>query len=227
MDTAPTKGSATQNWYCHDSQTRLGPDAIDGCSPNPQNMTSRKCRTCGLELPMQDYYRSGEKYWSLDCKNCARQKAAQYRATLTSPQPHSEQAVLGPLEGYAELQARRRKIYELKLVQRVIGHYSHGTNRCSQCGESKFELLTLDHDRNLRSLCYQLIREKFPPGHRVLCINCNTIACRVCSRKLPESSFPKRRESGLNAQTCADCLRRCRNCGKTVDSKEFYISPKG
>ena len=66
----------------------------------------------------------------------------------------------------------------------VLAHYSGGFPVCACCSETRVEFLTIDHIENggtqLRKtvkghkyITYWLRREGFPPGYRVLCMNCN------------------------------------------------------
>jgi hypothetical protein len=75
----------------------------------------------------------------------------------------------------------RRRAYTKKLKQTVIYHYSDGKMVCMCCGESTFEFLSIDdidgkfHKHlGLGSAFYiWLIRNAFPKGFQVLCMNCN------------------------------------------------------
>lgn len=64
----------------------------------------------------------------------------------------------------------------------VINHYG---GRCTCCGETQFEFLTIDHTGNdgaehrrtvtgTRNIVHWLIRNQFPNGFQILCWNCNT-----------------------------------------------------
>jgi hypothetical protein len=78
----------------------------------------------------------------------------------------------------------------------VISHYSKGTNKCRCCGEIIFDFLTIDHIKNdgaqhrkelgltfkqgnkLKTYAGDrfynwLIKNEFPKGLQVLCMNCN------------------------------------------------------
>lgn len=66
-----------------------------------------------------------------------------------------------------------------KMKERVLAHYG---NVCVGCGESDFDVLTIDHingggTKHIRSLNVSfyawLIKNNFPPGYRTLCWNCN------------------------------------------------------
>lgn len=93
----------------------------------------------------------------------------------------------------------------------VLEHYSGGTPVCACCGERTKEFLTLDHidnngaarkrqaDGPARSGAhtYQwIIKNNYPPGFQVLCMNCNCAkawwgACPHQKRKRIPPSTPK------------------------------------
>jgi hypothetical protein len=64
----------------------------------------------------------------------------------------------------------------------VIDHYSYGENCCMICRESDIDVLTIDHingggNQHRKILTHriekQLIKDNFPEGYRILCMNCN------------------------------------------------------
>jgi hypothetical protein len=65
----------------------------------------------------------------------------------------------------------------------VMAHYSQGSNACQCCGEQNLEFLTIDHStgdgrihrQSLKSRDFYgwLVRQNYPEGYRVLCMNCN------------------------------------------------------
>lgn len=78
--------------------------------------------------------------------------------------------------------------YYQKVKKEVFLHYGGETPKCDCCGESSKEFLSIDHTngdgpthrkdlsgnpRNGVSLYYWLRKNNFPPGFRVLCMNCN------------------------------------------------------
>ena len=79
-----------------------------------------------------------------------------------------------------ESKAFRRLINKLD----IIGHYSNFTFKCSECGEGRFDCLTVDHvygggtkhKKELRRSGIEfyswVIKNGFPDGFRVLCMNC-------------------------------------------------------
>ena len=67
----------------------------------------------------------------------------------------------------------------------VLSHYSNGIMKCACCKEDTFEFLTIDHINNNGNIerkrinkkgfsfyCW-LIKNGFPKGYQVLCMNCN------------------------------------------------------
>jgi len=80
---------------------------------------------------------------------------------------------------------RKNRRWINKLI--VLTHYSCDSPKCSCCGEHNVEFLSIDHikgggESHRRSLHRQsghpfyvwLIKNDFPEGYRVLCLNCNT-----------------------------------------------------
>lgn len=64
---------------------------------------------------------------------------------------------------------------------RCLIHYGGSSPKCACCGESHFEFLTIDHNgqpvdnkhRSGDNLYGWLIKNNFPEGYQVLCLNCN------------------------------------------------------
>lgn len=67
----------------------------------------------------------------------------------------------------------------------ALRHYSGGVPSCSCCGELHVEFLSFDHvegggshhRRTVKSttdMAYWLRKQGYPPGYRVMCMNCNT-----------------------------------------------------
>lgn len=80
-----------------------------------------------------------------------------------------------------ESKLKQRRVSEKRVV---FGHYSNGSFQCACCKEGIYEFLTLDHIRGngtrhrrtvgSGSTFYRwLIKNGFPEGYRVLCMNCN------------------------------------------------------
>ncbi len=88
-------------------------------------------------------------------------------------------------ENYLKNKSYQSK-YRLKLKKTVINFYSRGRNECICCGERYLEFLTINHIHNdgnkerkvlnLRgghSFYRWLIKNDFPDGYNVMCMNCN------------------------------------------------------
>lgn len=80
--------------------------------------------------------------------------------------------------------AKRTGKLHQKLRLEALKYYSGGDPKCSCCGESQLEFLTLDHidgsgaeeRKNVKSgrnTAYLAKKRGYPPGYRVLCMNCN------------------------------------------------------
>jgi len=81
---------------------------------------------------------------------------------------------------------RKGREYAQKRKVTVLTHYSNGTPECLCCGEKHIEFLTADHiegkgnkhrrENNIKGglqFYRWVIKNNFPPGFRVLCMNCN------------------------------------------------------
>jgi len=75
-----------------------------------------------------------------------------------------------------------KKKYRQNIRMRCIDHYSGGTMECACCPEKIYEFLTIDHingggtrHKKIHNafLYGWLIKNNFPEGFRVLCMNCN------------------------------------------------------
>jgi hypothetical protein len=67
----------------------------------------------------------------------------------------------------------------------VLNHYSGGVAHCACCGETEFDFLTLDHingggtkhrtdvNKPGSEFYYWIIKNDFPEGFQILCMNCN------------------------------------------------------
>lgn len=77
----------------------------------------------------------------------------------------------------------RAKSKELRRQQRLRVFERYGGASCACCGEGHYEFLTIDHikgdgaahrrETNNEDIYRWLERNDYPPGFRVLCMNCN------------------------------------------------------
>lgn len=84
-----------------------------------------------------------------------------------------------------------------------IEHYSNKKFECNCCGEKNIKFLTIDHSNNdgakhrrevhHSGLCGWLIRNNFPSGFQILCINCNWARAHnkehICPHKMKPSFY--------------------------------------
>ena len=88
---------------------------------------------------------------------------------------------------YRKLHPEKKNEWARSMKIKVLRHYSQSEEPfCECCGENNIEFLTIDHvngggtqhRRQLRengmTIYRWLIKNNFPPGYRVLCMNCNT-----------------------------------------------------
>lgn len=129
----------------------------------------KTCVSCKLEKPLTEFVRSrrqkdGRHY---SCKTCTRARNRAYY------ERNSAKVIAGT--GAARDRNRLR----------ILIHYSGGEQAsCACCGELHVEFLTIDHvngggaQHRLvvgrgNKFYYWLIRNNFPDGFRILCMNCN------------------------------------------------------
>jgi hypothetical protein len=152
-------------------------------------METKKCRDCGLEKSVEDFYRhktgrDAGGYVSY-CKQCCsrRYKQRYGPGSRTDEQRRYRQSL-------PEEEKERRRVLHREVTNRatrrlkleVIKTYG---GACSICGQSQLEFLTLDHSfgdggvirKELKgnSVYKDLKKRGYPKdeGIRVLCWNCN------------------------------------------------------
>lgn len=80
--------------------------------------------------------------------------------------------------------SKRRYEYSQKIRMKALCAYTNNNPKCECCGETTFEFLSIDHTDGSGSIhrkeigqgsriYFWLIKNNFPPGFRVLCMNCN------------------------------------------------------
>lgn len=86
---------------------------------------------------------------------------------------------------YPEKQLSRSRKSNNAIKIRVLWHYSNGNIKCSCCGESHIEFLSINHiggggkKHTDRIKCrganfyWWLERHSYPDGYNVMCMNCN------------------------------------------------------
>lgn len=173
------------------------------------SMETKVCIKCQIEYPISEFkaeYRKkvNKTYAKNICRKCHniyhRTWAVNFRKTKAgSPE-------------YAEY-VRKRRIQCKKTTanrrRRIISHYSGGSMRCSWCHEDDYMVLTIDHvnndgaaDRKSGSgsgikLYLKLIKNGFPKGFDILCMNCNL------AKKLNGGVSPEHRRLGHSLESLA------------------------
>lgn len=80
---------------------------------------------------------------------------------------------------------KRTHEYHIRMRKNAIEHYSNGSFECGCCGSNYYEFLVIDHingggnkhrktiNKGGTAMYRWFNQQKFPPGYRVLCANCN------------------------------------------------------
>lgn len=131
-------------------------------------MFMQECFSCNQLLPSSYFYYARRTNKPMRrCKDCHKILSVNWRNSNT--------------ERIRELHLTR----SFRKKSQVIEHYSGGKNCCACCGESTFEFMSVDHlnnDGNLHraktglggNMLYNwLVKNNFPPGYQILCLNCN------------------------------------------------------
>ena len=134
----------------------------------------KTCKKCGMDKPVCDFYarKSGKVHHA--CKECAK--------SATKARYHGSQHEAIKEKDRIASRAKTRRIKEATFA-------AYGGNVCACCGEKEPKFLTLDHVNNdgaafRRKIAgsrqaaghttYRwLVRNGFPEGYQVLCMNCN------------------------------------------------------
>lgn len=127
------------------------------------------CRICKVELTSENTTPSQIKHGINLCKKCKQKIKSVYYKTKK-----------GKLKQQDYKKSTRTRDKSI-----VFNHYSNGIIKCACCGDNHKEFLTIDHingdgaahrkliGRGGDKLYAWLIRNNFPEGYRVLCMNCN------------------------------------------------------
>lgn len=132
----------------------------------------KECSKCNQTKPLTEFYK-GKKYkdgYRGQCKQCMTKYERKPQYYLESQRKSREQ--------------RYRQTINHKLNKRlmVLHHYGGTPPKCTCCGETIIEFLTIDHinedgakhRRKLKSNIENwLIKNDYPDGFQILCRNCN------------------------------------------------------
>ncbi len=167
-------GGSAQGLFTLKIGPLTSPRSCDICGGQfqPRSGSQKFCPTC-----KKPAYREGQRIWRRKFYYQNREK--EIKKVRLWQQKNSER-----------YHSSRRE-YELRKLRRaiplVIGHYSGGTFGCACCGQKERDFLTIDHvkgngnreskelgiPRGGSPLYRWLVRNGYPPGYQVLCINCN------------------------------------------------------
>jgi hypothetical protein len=141
--------------------------SVAGC---PWGYKPRSCEDCGRTF---ETHAPNHRY----CSSCKKARDyASYKRSIAKRLDYYHRQ-------FREAERKRRRIRRDK----VLGYYSAGTFSCNCCGESEKDFLSIDHiegegNRFSREngiprggdLLYKwLIKNGYPSGFQVLCMNCN------------------------------------------------------
>jgi len=114
-----------------------------------------------------------------ECKNKYSRKAYKEGGNLTSKKYYNENQ-----SEIVKYQRNLRKVNK----EKIIKHYSNNTMECKYCGNSDIRVLSIDHidgngckhrrEYNIGSgspFYKWLIKNNYPEGYQVLCMNCQFI----------------------------------------------------
>ena len=150
------------------------------------------CRHCKDKLSSLNWFPSFQKDYKYLCKSCAqkqnnssahreweRKYQKKHRKEINAHR--NEKYHSDPLWRAYQLEKRRKA--DRKRKQMIIDHYG---GKCVCCDEVLIEFLSIEHPNNdgashrkrLReqgtTLYLWLIKNNFPEGYQVMCMNCNT-----------------------------------------------------
>ena len=130
---------------------------------------TKKCSKCQIVKSVSEFYKrsGGEPGYHYMCKDCMK---AYYRDRWQNLSP--------------EEKTIRKSRYLDWYNQIKEGIFEHYGTECECCGETQIEFLSIDHingggNKHRRDLgggtsFFKWLRdENYPPGFRVLCMNCN------------------------------------------------------
>ena len=128
---------------------------------------NKYCIKCGILLSDDNWSLSRKRNEDYVCKKCCNERAKKWA------KKHPEQV------------KRLLKRFRTKLKLEVFSHYSNGLPKCSCCGETHIDFLSIDHVEGNGNKHRQKIHCKaglnfykwlktynFPQGYQVLCMNC-------------------------------------------------------
>ena len=124
---------------------------------DPLSPETRECSKCHRRLPRsKEFFHAVKEFGAgldSECKDCS-----------------------------GQISRKNQQKLRTKWRTLVLDHYGLGEPRCECCGERREPFLTIDHvngggnrhrKQRLGNFYYYLVRQNFPTGYRLLCMNCN------------------------------------------------------
>ena len=154
-----------------------------------QFWSHKKCTKCKILREIREFYKDNRHRdgKTSRCKYCSVNSVKlRYKNNLSYKNSHKismakyQKSLKGKISSKNINHTYNRK---RKLI--IVNHYSGGTNYCDCCGEKHIEFLSIDHiggggskhrktiKKEGSSLYGWLIKNNFPDGYRILCMNCN------------------------------------------------------
>lgn len=146
----------------------------------------KRCSFCKKLLPKIKFCKNKYLKDGLNhrCRKCvSSEKKKWYKRNPNYFKDHAKKWRKANPEIYKRSAAQARSIYVIKIKDRVFSYYGR---KCKCCGEAEIKFLTIDHikggGRKHRealgikdgfSIYSWLVKNNFPKGFRILCMNCN------------------------------------------------------
>lgn len=168
--------------------------------------SSRTCKKCNTEHPLEYFPKHNTGGHRHECKDCYAKRMAEWRnrniSTIRVKSKKQFQLLRSDPVRYKMLKDRRKatsKEWTAKIRDEV--YQAYGGAICACCGETEPKFLTIDHINNDGHIhrrenrwaatgLYRYLRaNNFPPGYQVLCYNCNLGKARnkgVCPHVSPQ-----------------------------------------
>lgn len=143
-------------------------------------METKKCNKCGKEQPISEFDKHNStkdkrQTWCRTCKNARRRERRRAKEGCYKDEYKNNR------DKHLAICRRRNERYK----QTIISHYSPDM-KCCKCGFNDMRALSIDHINSDgakhrkeigsgNSLYCWLLRNNFPEGFQVLCMNCQFI----------------------------------------------------
>jgi hypothetical protein len=173
-------------------------------------MANPTCSRCGERKTVEDFPTKGVDYWCTACRNSySLKRYHERRAKLNAEIRRAERLSKMNADKLAAFKAKvNAENIDRRNAVRDVVYRAYGGYKCACCGETEKLFLSIDHVNNdgaehKRSMKLNtgeqlhrwLIRNNFPDGFQVLCMNCNWGKHRnngVCPHQGRCNDYPER-----------------------------------